>query len=528
MRAVVGHGEVTAVGPSEPAPVAARTRWVCCAVCFAAGVIAFWPTLFHPFVYDDHPIVSENWIVRSPDAWYRFLVTSYWPPRNASEKRPAGGDKLYRPLTIGSFRLGCLLHGHRPIGYHATNIILHGITSLLVCALAFRVWRSVVAALVAGLLFAVHPIHADAVAPVVGRSEILAGLFCAWLLLRYARPISLTGTALARFHVVSTLLFAAAVCSKEHALFVWPALVALEWYLRHRQPAGQRAPLTVWLGDLARQGHLGFAYVTTVFFFMRFYIFGMHYRRAPDSLPFWANPLAAADVQACLLTPFRLLWLTVRQVIDPSCLSPLWNPNSLMPAENLREPDVWAGILVAAAAVGLIVWGLRRGRTIGLWVLVFALFMVLPLHVVPMASWFFAERWLYLPTVALAMVLAGLVRPFGRRLALAGVCVTILLLPYTWSYAAAWRSDESMNRYVLREHPDNFHAANNLAVVYLVEKRYEEALRVAGELADRFPDAWQPHRCMSEAYAGLGNPQRAKEEQAAADMRQFSALLQMR
>ncbi len=539
MSAITAHSDDLGSGPSPRVTV--RTRALACAVCFVAGVAAFWPTLRHPFVYDDHPIVSENWIVKAPDTWYRFLITSYWPPASPRERRPGGGDKLYRPMTIGSFRLEYRLHGGRPgalhagetilhglASYHGTNTILHGVTSVLVCVLALRVWGNTMAALIAGLLFAVHPIHADAVAPVVGRSEILAGLFSAWLLLRYAQPVSLTGAALGRFHVFSAVLFAAAVFSKEHALFIWPAILSLQWYQRRTEAAGARPPFTAWLGDLARRGHIGFAYVAAAFFFLRFFIFGMHYRRPPESLPFWANPLAREDLAACLLTPFRLLWLTARLFVDPSALSPLWNPDALLPARSLREADVWGGMFLAGLWIALIVWGCRRGRAVGIWALVFAWFMLLPLHVVPVASWLFAERWLYLPSVVLAVVVAGAVNRYGRQLALAGVCAAIVLLPQTWSYASAWRSDVSMNRYVLEAYPDNFHAANNLAWVYFVEKRYEDSLRVASELADRFPDAWEPYMCMSETYAAMGETQRAREARAEADSRRTAALLQLR
>ncbi|MGB9626877.1 MAG: tetratricopeptide repeat protein, partial [Phycisphaerae bacterium] len=239
-------------------------------------------------------------------------------------------------------------------------------------------------------------------------------------------------------------------------------------------------------------------------------------------------PLARADLTACLLTPFRLLWLTARLFVDPSALSPLWNPDALLPARSLRDADVWGGMILAGLWIVLIVRGCRRGRAVGVWALVFAWFMLLPLHVVPVASWLFAERWLYLPSVALAIVAAGVVSRYGRWAALAGVCAAIVLLPQTWAYASAWRSDVSMNRYVLEAHPDNFHAANNLAWVYFVEKRYEDSLRVASELADRFPDAWEPYVCMSETYAALGDTQRAREARAEADTRRTAALLQLR
>ncbi len=512
----------TAASPSR------WSTWICCGLCGFAGVAAFWPTRGHGFVYDDPDIVERNWIVTAPDAWYRFLVTSYWPPGSPREKRAGGTDKLYRPLTIGSLRAEYLLHGGAPGGYHTANAVLHGGASALVCLVATRAWATAGAGLPAGLIFAVHPVHVDAVAPIVGRSEILAAFFCLWLLMRHMNGEPLSGGALARYHLSSTLLFAAAVLSKEHALFVWPVVVAMDWRRRCAAARAERPPIVTWLVQLARRSHLGFAYVTAALFFMRFYIFGWAWRRAPESLPFWANPLAQADWAACVLTPFRLLWLSARLLLDPTSLSPLWNPRSLVPARSLGEPDVWGGMMLAAAVVAAIVWGARRCAPVAVWLFAFASFMVVPLHIVPMASWFFAERWLYLPSAALAVAAGGLVRRFGGGVVAAAIGLSFLLLPQTWSYAAAWRSDESMNRYVLQRHPDNFHAARNLGVVLLKAGRYEEVLHIASEMADRHPDAWEPYWLMVEAHSALGNAQQADEARRLYGPRYVEHFKQMR
>ena len=75
-----------------------------------------------------------------------------------------GSHKSYRPLCVATFRLNYLLHELQPMGYHLVNVLLHGAVCYLyvqLCGVIFSgaVWP----ALIAGLLFAVHPIHTEAV-----------------------------------------------------------------------------------------------------------------------------------------------------------------------------------------------------------------------------------------------------------------------------------------------------------------------------------------------------------------------------
>src|SRR5439155_950465 len=81
---------------------------------------------------------------------------------------------MYRPLVIAGFALDWLLGS--TAWFHTVNLAWHAAASVAVAALARR-WTDSTGALVAGLLFAVHPLHVEAVANVVGRAELMAALF---------------------------------------------------------------------------------------------------------------------------------------------------------------------------------------------------------------------------------------------------------------------------------------------------------------------------------------------------------------
>ena len=74
-----------------------------------------------------------------------------------------GSHKSYRPLTVATFRLNYMLHELQPLGYHLVNILLHSAVCYLYVLLCGVVFSEVWPALIAGLLFAVHPIHTEAV-----------------------------------------------------------------------------------------------------------------------------------------------------------------------------------------------------------------------------------------------------------------------------------------------------------------------------------------------------------------------------
>ena len=80
-----------------------------------------------------------------------------------------------------------MLHELEPLGYHLVNVLLHSAVCYLFVLLCGVVFSEVWPALMAGLLFAVHPIHTEAVAGLVGRTELLSGVFYIVAFLTYRK-----------------------------------------------------------------------------------------------------------------------------------------------------------------------------------------------------------------------------------------------------------------------------------------------------------------------------------------------------
>ena len=129
----------------------------------------FLNTLGNNFCFDDLSAIEQNKDLRATTPWTNLLWNDFW----GTPMHIDGSHKSYRPLCVATFRLNYLLHELQPMGYHLVNVLLHGAVCYLyvqLCGVVFSgaVWP----ALMAGLLFAVHPIHTEAVSQYINIHDI--------------------------------------------------------------------------------------------------------------------------------------------------------------------------------------------------------------------------------------------------------------------------------------------------------------------------------------------------------------------
>ena len=171
----------TSTSPAEGPPAARRLpAWAGPVLVFVVAFGAFANTLGNGFTFDDTWLILENERIDDP-GYLRYMLFEV--------------EHLWRPVKRISLMADHALWGRdRPGGFHLTNIFLHAGACLLLHALALRLGLARAGALAASLLFAVHPIHVEAVANISHRKEMLAVVFCllaflAWLASRTAgRP----------------------------------------------------------------------------------------------------------------------------------------------------------------------------------------------------------------------------------------------------------------------------------------------------------------------------------------------------
>ena len=128
--------------------------------CALVAAAVYWNTLECGICYDDEPAIKKNKDLRpNLTSWFDLLYHDFW----GSDISSPTSHKSYRPLTVATFRLNYMLHELQPLGYHLVNVLLHSAVCYLYVLLCGVVFSEVWPALIAGLLFAVHPIHTEAV-----------------------------------------------------------------------------------------------------------------------------------------------------------------------------------------------------------------------------------------------------------------------------------------------------------------------------------------------------------------------------
>jgi hypothetical protein len=410
------------------------------------------------FTFDDTEIVAENPLLQLDDLGdLRPLLTSdYW-------RRPEGAERLWRPLSLVTLALERSLHGGGPDAFHRTNAALHGLVTLGVYGLFLLLLGGSrrAAALGAGL-FALHPVHAEASAGIVGRSELLAlGLSLAgWLLHLRARAWATSGARWAARlgYPTAGLCFFLAATSKEIALASPFVLVALELALR----GGPCSPRGRWR---AAGPYLLYAVTIGAYLGCRALVlddlFARTGGRTLGDMSILGRLLVAGwvylDSLASLLLPhptsahypFGGAWLDplLQRVgaplpgFPPHARVPTWsNPLGALP------------LLAHAATLALGLAGLRSRRVwsraagAGVWGFYLALGpvsnLLIPIGVVR------ADRLLYLPSAlfALTAAAAGLRLLSGRSRSAWCLATALILAPYglllshnahTWSHEQA-------------------------------------------------------------------------------------------
>lgn len=414
-------------------------RWPWLLAVGLAG-IAYANALGNEFTYDDTPIIVNNPTIRSLNNVPHLFLSGYWDHRQV-------GLSNYRPVFTVTLAVDYVLWGLRPTGYHLTNLILHaGNTAWLWYLL--RCYRAAPwLALLAALVFAVHPVHTEAVANVVGRAELLGMCFGGlmwWSWVRARQDPARAG----RWGMLAAIAYLAAMLAKEN-MVVLPAALWLAEVLRVRRRL-RRGGWPAWWGTTRPFFWLAIAWLPYVALRLAsrqgFRPEGALSGNPMYAQTFWERLVTMASVS---LEWYRLVFLgfPLKPWYDAYnlTLTPVWNWRTL--AGGLLTVGLVAGAVVAVRRLPLLTFA------VGFWFVTLALVsqIVVPLWT-PMG-----ERWLYVPSVAYAIGVAWALVKLGGlarrqsvaawRVSASAALTLALLVSYAYGTSRRnldWRSDERL------------------------------------------------------------------------------------
>lgn len=425
------------------------------------AVVPYLNTLSAGFTFDDLPNIVNNPVVRDGADVVRVLSTPLQP-----------GD-LYRPLTVLTFAINQWLAPGQAWLFHAVNIAAHALVTVLVFFLARVLTRSERIAAVAGTLFAVHPVHTEAVASLVGRAELLAAGFGVGALLAVAHAAAgATGRRCRRaLEWLGLGLFALAICSKESALTV-AVLVPLVRVTARRQALGRG----LW-GELVSLDWVPYALVAAVFVAARFAVV----RALPAyELQPLDNVLAFVPWYVRLATAIAVIWEYFGLLVLPIVLAADYSYNQVTLVNVVWDLRLVCGLGLLAAATAVVLCS--RRPVLRLAVLFPFVALALTANVLLPIGTIKAERLLYLPSVGFVLVVAvsaALLARGARYRRTVTALLAIAVAGYalrTWVRNEDWRDNASLYRSMVRSAPDSAKARYNYGVALQHESNDEAAV----------------------------------------------------
>ncbi len=398
---------------ADPPPPPTKTlrggKWGGWVAVFAA-VACTSSSLPGDFVYDDVPLIVENPRIRSLDQWPAIWLSDWWKHvEGTGAAANAGRDRLYRPLTLQSFALDYAIGGLRPLGYRLVNVLLHGLCCWLVWRFARRLTGDPLVASVAAVLFAVHPVHAEAVAGVVGRAELLTtALLLGGALVLMPR----SGEAGLGRLVAAAGLFLAALLAKETAVS-FPAVGLLVILATAH---GARKSATWWL---VRGGIL--LLPLAVYFPLRYVALeGTLFRSEPADM--LMNPIAVGGTAERLVGSSVVLGHYTRLLVVPASLSADYGRAIIDPGRGFDPMAIVGGLAALGLVAGLLALRGRAAtaRVVGILVALFVASYALISNTALLIGVAVAERLMYWPSVPLLVLAALGIVAFWRRYCVPG------------------------------------------------------------------------------------------------------------
>lgn len=452
-------------------------EWGPLALVIGAAIIPYLNALGADFTFDDLLAIRQSPLVTGPLDGWGILATPLYP-----------GD-LYRPLTLLSYALNEKLAPASARTFHAVNIGLHALVTALVFALGRRWCRSRPVALVAALLFAVHPVHTEAVTSIVGRAELLSALFG---MLALVATLAAMASTRPGWDTLALVAFGAAVFSKESGITILP-LVTL---CRAAHRGGSLAPA---VGRELRSGHwIPFLAVAGLFVLARTQVVGSLTSPIPPSA--LDNFLAYVPLQLRIRTACAVLTDYAGLLLVPLVLSADYSWSQVVPQASWASAPALCGVaLLAGSLFGGLWWARPNPRL--------SVLAVFPLVTLSLTGNFLfaigttkAERLLYLPSAGVALFVVALaaylsprriMRPAWLALGLlAGVVVAFSAR--TWLRNRDWRDNLTLFAATVRTAPRSAKAHHNLGTVLHERGELDRAalhLRQALELYADYDDS---------------------------------------
>jgi len=403
-------------------------------------------TLRNGFTYDDRKVVVKNEEIKDLKNFFDLLL-------------PLPSVRAIT-LMIDYHIFG----GLNSVGFHLTNVILHTVTVILLYFLLNLIFKDYKLSLIIGLLFATHPVHTEAVANITNRKESLAMIFYLLTFIFYLKKDK------SRWFLFSSFItYFLSLSSKPVAPVAFPVMLFIydNCFSQGSKLAMMKKNIKYYLSygiimilyfiwTLKTRESSGAGYTTTIIHISQ---------NITDSyLPILYTSLVS------LMKYIRLLILPYNLCAD------YYTPIQM---SLLKIPVLLSiGVLISITIVTIKIY--RYSKEIFLGILWFFVNWLPISNLMPLTTFFVAERYIYLPSVGFCIILGVIIHKIGLRYKRLAMSLLVVLLA-VYSILAInrncdWESETTLWASTIKQNPKSLNGFFNLGIAYANEGLYEKAL----------------------------------------------------
>ena len=431
-------------------------------------LIAYGAALWHGFApVDDWFLITQNLSVQGL-SWENIknVFTSYDP-------------ELYIPLVFLSFQANYLMGGLDPFGFHLVNLILHAGNALLVMGLLRMLTRNRLISVLTGLIFAVHPLHTEAVVWIAGRKDLLSTFFSLLTIIFYLRYREQSRWA----YALSILFFLLALLSKAVAITI-PAILILIDYCLEERPLTKKFFLD----------KIPYILLSAIFIII--------------ALAGKQRVIGDSNLLETILVAAKSTVFYLQKMVMPTGLTITYMQNDQITA---LSPEFLISLLISLGLIVASVWALLKKRWIAFGIL-FYLITLAPtyLNARKGGTVFFAvDRYAYLPSIGLLFLLAGALTLLSERIQRkiilpAALCMGLVMISLSRSQTNTWATPETLYTHAQEVYPETVLTYVDLAELNRKKGKYAEAFEFLKQ-GMQYGDSIFLHLSAGRLYANTGD-----------------------
>ena len=442
----------------------------CYIIIAAVTFLVYYNSLPNEFVFDDESVVIGNASIQSLSNIPKFF--------SADEGFHKVIGRYYRPVVSASYAIDYAIWGLDPYGYHLTNVIIH----IIACLLLFKIlsalfWRYKyrnLFSLFATLIFAVHPIHTEAVSWVSGRTDSLVTLFFFASFLCYLeftkeQEFVKSEKAFRKietknyFYLALSLLFYATGLLTKEMIITMPLIIILYDFVYRKKNLNYFKEN--WIT------YALFILVTLVYIWVRYELL----KDVPERDNYLYFKGKSYDIVAG--TMLKTIPVYFRLMFAPVPL--LYHYNGVIPdVSSFMDSAVSLSLAFIALLIVISVYFYKKDSIISFCILFFLITLLPVMNIVPTMN-LMAERFLYFPSFALALLICHLAMLGSSKrdfsILLIGLLVIISLLSYlTYKRNIDWKDNNTL--YSSTKGVEGTVLLVNEGNIYANNKKYDEAM----------------------------------------------------